>query len=305
MRIPSRNAAVTDDLEPLTPHLTWMRVRGLRPATIAQRRNVVMRLTLHLPGPLIDATEADLTAWQSSLVGSPAHLANQTANVVCFYRWCLDHGVTDTNPAARLPRPRVRKGTPRPLSEDALSACLATAAPDVRCWLALGAFAGLRAGEMARLQRQDILDTSTPPVLLVDGKGGKQRVVPASSRVLFELRAYGLPSRGLVFRRRDGRPGPVSPARVSQLVNEHLHGLGIPDTGHAARHRFGTLAYQQSRDLRLVQDLLGHADPATTAAYAAFAAERAAEVVDSISTLTPRSQHVRGRQLPDQHQAPQ
>lgn len=163
-----------------------------------------------------------------------------------------------------------------------LGLAISHAPPDIRCWLVLGAYAGLRAGEMARLQRQDVLDTAETPVIIVDGKGGKQRVVPASPRVLFELRAYGMPSRGYIFRRRDGGPGAPTPARVSQLVNGYLHDLGIEDTGHAARHRFGTKTYQRSRDIRMVQELLGHADPGSSAGYAAFAAEAAAAVVASL-----------------------
>lgn len=266
----------------LADHLAWMRLRGLRSATITQRRRALARLEYALGKGLLAATAADLYTWALSLTGSDPYIANRIANASCFYRWAADEHLISENPAANLPRPRVHRGLPRPISEDRLEIAIATAAPDVRCWLVLGAYAGLRAGEMARLQRKDILDTAETPVLLLDGKGGKQRVVPASPRVLFELRAYGLPSRGLVFRRRDGQPGAPTPARVSQLVNGHLHNLGIADTGHAARHRFATRAYQQGHDLRMVQDLLGHSDVGTTAVYTAYAAEDAARVVAAI-----------------------
>lgn len=269
--------------DPVSAHLTWMRLRGLSPASITQRRRSLTRLQRTLGKPLLDAMEDDLARWQEGLVGAPRYLANQLANCASFYAWAADVAeIIPSNPARRLVRPKVPRGVPRPIAEERLAIAIATAPADVRCWLVLGAYAGLRAGEMARLQRQNILDTANPPLLIVDGKGGKQRVVPASERVLFELRAYGLPSRGYVFRRRDGLPGAPTPARLSQLVNEHLHGIGIEDTGHAARHRFGTRAYQRSRDLRLVQDLLGHADPGSTAVYAAFAAEQAAAVVASL-----------------------
>lgn len=270
------------DPDPVARHLTWMRLRGLSPATITQRRRALARVAFAIGLPLIDANADDLHRWQEALRTSPPSIANSTANVHSFYRWAQDEGLRPDNPAGRLPRPKVPRGIPRPIAEERLNAAIAQAPADVRCWLVLGAYAGLRAGEMSRLMRADILDTATPPVVLVCGKGGKQRIVPLSERVLFELRAYGLPSRGPVFRRRDGNPGPPTPARVSQLVNAHLHDLGIGDTGHAARHRFGTRAYQVSRDLRLVQDLLGHADPGTTAVYAAFAAEHAAAVVASL-----------------------
>lgn len=260
-------------------HLTWMRLRGLTADTIAQRRRFLARLTRELPVPILDATAEDLGRWQAGLRVSNPTLANLTANCSSFYRWLQDEGHRPDNPAAKLPRPKIPRGIPRPMAEERLSLAIASAPPDVRCWLVLGAYAGLRAGEMSRLTRADVLDTAASPVLIIHGKGGKQRIVPASSRVLFELRAYGLPSRGWVFRRRHGRPGPPTPARISQLVNGYLHDLGIEDVGHSARHRFGSRVYQRSRDIRLAQELLGHSDPATTAGYAAFAAGQAAAVV--------------------------
>lgn len=277
----------SDRPDPVAAHLTWMRLRGLAPASITQRRRTLSRLSRALPVPLLDATPDHLATWQAGLRVSTPALANYTANVACFYRWAQDDGWRKDNPAARLPRPKVRRGIPRPIAEERLALAISQAPADVRCWLVLGAYAGLRAGEMSRLTRGDILDTATPPVLLVQGKGGKQRIVPLSSRVLFELRAYGLPTRGMVFRRRDGLPGAPTPARVSQLVNGYLHEMGITDTGHAARHRFGTRMYQRSRDLRLVQETLGHSDPATTAVYAAFAAEQAAKVVELLDDPDP------------------
>lgn len=272
-------------MDAIDDHLTWMRLRGLRPATLTQRRNALYRLASQLPCHLLEATEADLYAWHVSLKGSPAYIANRIANAACFYKWAFDTGRTTNDPTRRLVRPRVRKGIPRPIAENTLDIAISTAQPDVRCWLVLGAYAGLRAGEMARLQRQDVLDTAEPPVLILDGKGGKQRVVPASPRVLFELRAYGLPSRGMVFRRRDGLPGAPTPARVSQLVNEHLRNLGLVDTGHAARHRFATQTYRIGKDLRVVQELLGHGDPATTSVYTAFSIGEAVKVVDALSEV--------------------
>jgi integrase/recombinase XerC len=261
-----------------------MRLRGLSPASIYQRRRALARLEAFVGKPLLEATEDDLHRWQEQLRGSVAYIANRLANCSQLYAWA--HGTADLlaeNPARRMVRPKVGRGLPRPIGDAALDIAISTAAPDVRLCLVLGAYAGLRAGEMSRLERRDILDTVEAPVMLLQGKGGKERIVPASPRVLFELRAYGMPTRGPILRRRDGRPGAPTPARVSQLVNEHLHDLGIGDTLHAGRHRFATATYQISRDIRLVQELLGHSDPATTAVYAAYAASEAAAVVGALT----------------------
>jgi hypothetical protein len=88
--------------------------------------------------------------------------------------------------------------------------------------------------------------------------------------VLAELRRTRLPKRGYLFLRRDGERGPNTPSMLSELANDHLHACGIPATLHQLRHRFGSRAYQGSHDLRLVQELLGHASPEMTAGYAAY-----------------------------------
>ena len=164
-------------------------------------------------------------------------------------------------------------------------AALAHAGERVRPWLVLAGWAGLRAREIAYLRRECILDTHAPPQLLVDaraGKGRAERLVPASAFVLAELRAAGLPASGYVFRRRDGRPGPIAPHLVSHLAGECLREAGTSATLHQLRHRFLTLAYQQTRDLRLVQELAGHATPQTTAGYTAFDRGEAASAVESL-----------------------
>jgi integrase len=125
-----------------------------------------------------------------------------------------------------------------------------------------------------------------PPVLLVTcetSKGGfRERCIPLSRFVLEEIRAAQLPNSGYAFRRMDGHSGPLQPWLVSQLVNRHLHGLGLAATMHSMRHRMLSQAYQGTLDLRLVQDLAGHADPRTTSGYAAYASESAVKAVEGL-----------------------
>lgn len=92
-----------------------------------------------------------------------------------------------------------------------------------------------------------------------------------------------LPRSGWLFPRRDGQPGPVPPHLVSHLVAAHLHDLGLPWTCHQLRHRFATRLYGVGKDLRLTQELMGHSSPVTTAGYAAWAREDAAQAVDAIA----------------------
>jgi integrase len=135
--------------------------------------------------------------------------------------------------------------------------------------LLFAALAGLRAGEIARLRRDAIRDDLDPPVLIVeDGKGGRQRVVPLHPELVAVLSE--LPSRGWLFGRYDGQAGHIPPHLVSHLCNRALRDAGTSSTLHTLRHRFATKVYANTLDLRTTQELLGHASPTTTAQYAAW-----------------------------------
>jgi integrase/recombinase XerC len=124
----------------------------------------------------------------------------------------------------------------------------------------LAAQAGLRCVEVSRVHTDDIVQDFEGWSLHVLGKGGRRRVVPLTRRLALELRA--LP-RGYAF---PGKiDGHLSAAYVSKLVSRAL-----PDgvTAHMLRHRFASRAYVGAgRDIRAVQELLGHSSVATTQVY--------------------------------------
>lgn len=141
----------------------------------------------------------------------------------------------------------------------------------------LAALAGLRRAEIATLHTSQIGATD----LLVVGKGGHHRRVPLHPDLAEELRAelarrrrgsHGsgwsgrwVTEHGYLFPS-DRDPGPITPAHMGRIIARVL-----PEewTAHSLRHRFATAAYGAQRDLRAVQELLGHAKPETTARYAA------------------------------------
>jgi len=278
------------DAELVARHLDWMRLRGLSEGTIYHRRRALTRLAHALGVPLIDATAGQLGAWRARIAAGPAATMSEITNARQFYAWAADYEhLRADNPADRLLRPKRPRRLPRPISEADLMHAVAAAPPDVRAWLVLAAWAGLRAKEIALLRRECVLDQAPTPALLIAAdatKGSAERLVPLCAFALAELRARGLPAAGWLFPRRDGRP--QTPARVSQLANRHLHEAGISATLHQLRHRFGTQAYRASKDLRAVQELMGHADPATTAGYAAYDLDAAIEAVNAIPVPAPR-----------------
>ena len=135
-----------------------------------------------------------------------------------------------------------------------------------RAILALSAFAGLRAGEIAALDWSDV-NLSRKTILVRKGKGTKYRVVGASAPAREALEA--LPHRtGVVIPRRDRQLGPNDPHQISKRATALLGGRAAGFTLHQLRHRFATVAYRGTHDLRAVQEALGHESPKTTALYA-------------------------------------
>lgn len=276
-------------------HLEWLRQRGVSPGTIEARRRALTRVRAALPS-LLDATAEDLAVWRGGLQLAPHTIRCYVSHVHQFYAWALDQGFLESNPAAGLPVPKRPRLLPRPIDEEALAAALVRAPPTIRPWLVLAGWAGLRAQEIARLRRENIMEQPPRPVLCVSSdaaKGSNERIVPLSAFVLGEL-APLLPARGWVFRRADGKPGPNEPWTVSHYANRHLHDCGTAATLHQLRHRFATQAYHASgRDLRAVQELLGHRDPATTAGYAAYDQAAAAAAVEAIPAPLVAADHDR------------
>jgi integrase/recombinase XerC len=268
-------------------HLDYLRTRNMRRSTIYNRQRALARIAAWSQGPILYLSEDDLKRWQHERARQiqPEPLRTEMSHARNFYRWAVRERYIDTDPMERLDLPRVARRLPRPIGDHQLADALAGADPDMAAILALAAFSGLRAIEIAKLDWAEVgIGQRRPQLRIVDGKGGHGRLVPISSMLTTVLLA--LPHRrGPVIRRLDGRPGQNPAHRISQRANDYLHSLGIEDTLHQCRHRFATHAYQACRDIRAVQDLLGHASPATTAVYAAAASQVARDAVESAGTL--------------------
>ena len=199
-----------------------------------------------------------------------------------FYVWAINEEMTVQDPTVRIRRPRMRRVLPRPIRDEDLALALQEAPPELRAMILLGAYQGLRCQEIAGLERSDVFETSEPPLLRVlAGKGGYERVVPLHPEVMEALRCVPLPRSGPIFRRQHGSPHTA--VTVSQTLRKYFAELNIDATAHQLRHWFGTRAYAASRDIRMTQELMGHASPNTTAGYVAVAVVDAREAVESIT----------------------
>lgn len=227
----------------------------------------------------LEATVDEMIGWWTGLKVSPSGRVHELNHIRGYCRWALRFGYTAADPTRLLDRPMMPRRLPRPIDEDLLQRALQDAPRDVRLIFTLAAYAGLRAGEISRLEWLDIRQKT----LLIRGKGSRERIVPIHLLVRQALMAMPGRRRGRVLQRRDGDAGPVPPHLVSHWANNYLHDIaGVSETLHQLRHRFGTQIYQLSQDLRLTQDLLGHATPTMTALYAMWDVTRAEPVVNQL-----------------------
>jgi integrase/recombinase XerC len=255
----------------LNNYIAWCKLRGLRDRYIQEISRTLTRLQTDI-GPLHLAEERAVRDWWERLDIQPQSRGAYAAHVAGFYRWCIREHIRDADPTERLVRPRQVHYLPRPIERSHLDRALEHAPDPVLVWLVLAAYMGLRAHEIATLHGEDLRGER---LFVRDGKGGRQRIVPLHPRAA-ELLAFA-PRHGPVFRNRQGEP--IRANTLQKRANRYLHDIGIPDTLHSLRHRFGTDFYQLSKDLRLTQTVMGHSSPTTTALYVECDADAASHVV--------------------------
>lgn len=204
-------------------------------------------------------TDDDLVNWCGEQTWSPETRRGRRNTFRAFWTWAVTTERSLVNPAQSLPTVKAGPPRPRPAPDTVYQRALLAATPREMLMLRLAAFHGLRRAEVAQGHRNDLFEDLGGWSLIVHGKGRKERTVPLSGSLASALMA--LPQ-GYFFPGQCN--GHLSPEYVGKLVTRLM-----PDawTMHTLRHRFATAAYAVDKDLFAVQDLLGHASPATTRAY--------------------------------------
>jgi site-specific recombinase XerD len=251
--------------------------RNLAASTIDKRMGLLARVGEWLERPVHTADVDELRAWLDTCRLTSRSRACYVSHLSSFWSWLLVEELVDIDVTLRLERPRLARSLPRPVSTDTVAAAMSTADPVTRCAVALAAFAGMRCAEIAQLRRCDVLDTLRSPTIVVRGKGGHERMVPAHPAVLEAVNA--------VTGRSDSAPLLGCTAQqISARLRYHLVvRCGVPASGHQLRHWFATECFALGGDLRIVQELLGHASPVTTAVYTAWSRSRATDCVERLS----------------------
>ena len=272
-------AAYRRDLVAYNEFLTG---RGLTPATVTE--------------PVIE----DYLAFLRAAGRAPASVARALVSVRSLHRFLEEEGHMSSNPAGEIQRPKVPSGLPKALSEaEVLSLLSAVTGDDAvarrdRAILEVLYGCGLRVSELVGLSLAD-LDLASN-LLRAFGKGSKERVVPVG-RLAADALAAWLSPRGrdrMVpdrwARRGDAeavflntRGGRLSRQGAWGIVRGHGNAVGLGDrlSPHVLRHSCATHMLDHGADIRVVQELLGHASISTTLVYTKVSATRLRQIYES------------------------
>jgi integrase/recombinase XerC len=226
---------------------------------------------------------------------SKASVARALAVIRSLYKWLAREGVVQQNPAKLVATPRLPKKLPRVPTMEEINGLLNSEMPESasfperdRAIFELLYGCGLRNSELVGIELGDL--DGANGVILVRGKGKKQRYVPLEGAAAEALQAYrqqrqqllnaaGKSTRRLFINRRGG---PLTTRSVGRIVKQIAVSRGLPSDihPHTLRHAFGTHMLSEGADLRAIQELLGHERLSTTQRYTQLSIQHVMEVYD-------------------------
>jgi site-specific recombinase XerD len=246
-----------------------LRLRNYSPRTIEAYLAAVLKLTRHFRLAPDQLSPEQVRQFQLQLVArrvSFSQLNQVTAGLRFFYAVTL--GRPDV--VHQIPYGRRPKKLPTVLAPDEVTRLFDAAGNDRdRTLLRTDYALGLRISELVALRLDDI-DAARALVVVRQGKGAKDRLVPLSATLLEELRAYWRRYRPQPWLFAGGRPGAhLSVGNVQRVVRRVARraGLGKPVSLHTLRHSYATHLLEAGCDLLTIQRLLGHKDLKTTSRY--------------------------------------
>ncbi|MEM7610676.1 MAG: tyrosine recombinase XerC [Pseudomonadota bacterium] len=221
---------------------------------------------------------------------SPRSISRMLSAARAFYHYLVREALASINPVVGVSAPKAQKRLPGTLDADSMAALLAIEGDDAltrrdRAILELLYSSGLRLAELVNLEIGDI--DLADRTARVTGKGSKQRVVPVGRKAIAALHQWlavrgmwATPDTQAMFV--SNRGNRISHRAVQLRVTHWARVQGIDSRvyPHLFRHSFATHVLESSRDLRGVQELLGHADIGTTQIYTHLDFQHLAQIYD-------------------------
>jgi len=286
--------------------------RGTARNTVDSYARDLRRYTAHLEhtgvGEFAEVSAAHVTSFGAALrEGDGEHkplAASSAARALVavrgLHKFAHAEGITEENPAREVRPPTPAKRLPKALPVADVLRLLETPASDGeralrdRALLELLYSTGARISEAVGLDVDDIDDTER--TVLLDGKGGKQRLVPIGRPAIAAVHAYLVRARPVLAAHGRGTPAMFLNARGSRLSRQSAWqvlkdtaeraGITAGVSPHTLRHSFATHLLEGGADVRVVQELLGHASVTTTQVYTLVTVNTLREVY---ATAHPRA----------------
>ena len=273
--------------KPIEEFLAYLRhERNASPHTISSYGRDLGQLEAYLIEKKADWRSADNVVLRGFLARlyekkrKKSTIGRKLAAMRSFYDYCLKRKWIGENPAKVLATPRQDKNVPSFLSEDEMAEFLDLPSSDEpldlrdRAALELLYASGIRVGELVAI---DLVDVGFDERLVrVKGKGKKERLVPFGRKAEVSLRTY-LRARPDLLNGRLGqnafflnyKGGRLTSRSVERIVRKHIRRTAVcrKISPHSLRHSFASHLLSRGADLRVIQELLGHASLATTQKY--------------------------------------
>jgi site-specific recombinase XerD len=284
-----------------TDYLTWLERERRAPATTCKAYRHACKLLVcwldesGTPGTLDDLCKPTIRAWLASM--HDTHKATTIQHNLCVVKawcsWLVREGRLADNPAAELRGPKLPDLLPRAITDTAAAAiCDAPAQADApasvrardTALLEMLYGSGCRVSELVALDLGDIerQDDGGYLVRILKGKGGKERLVPMGPRAeaalaawLAHRGAWAVGEGGAVWLSRRG--GRLTSRSVARILASYLPD-GVTASPHSLRHSCATHLLDNGADLRVIQELLGHASIRTTQRYTHVSTARMRQV---------------------------
>ena len=290
----------------LSAHLKWLAMHGYAKETVSTRRLNVRWFTgwakergIEKPAEVSLAVVESYQRWLFEVRtknDKPLSFGTQAcrlSNLKCYFRWLVREGHLEANPASELLLPRLPKRLPRQvLTRDEAEQVMAL--PDVtdpvglrdRAILETFYATGIRRAELAALTVVDV-DYGRGTLLIREGKGKKDRIIPAGERCLHFLSRYSQAARPeLLLDSKEQtlfltvRGEPMTLGILTRLAGRYVDEAALTKRGscHLFRHTMATLMLEGGADVRYIQAMLGHADLSSREVYTRVAVRNLAEV---------------------------
>ncbi len=275
--------------------LEWMKIRNYSPRTVGNRESYLaffvdwcsdrsLTKPTEITKPILERYQRHLFYYRQPS-GKPLSFRAQHARLIpirAFYRWLAKEGAIDANPAADLELPRLgRRLPPPPMTHDEVEQVMAEAdlgtIVGIRDRAIMEVFysTGIRRQELTKLKLFD-LDAERGTVMIREGKGDKDRMLPIAERAVLWVQKYledarpslvVPPDEGWLFLTTLGEG--LAPDWLTQRVRGYVKAADIGKVGacHLFRHTMATLMLDGGADVRYVQEMLGHVNLDSTQIY--------------------------------------